>query len=74
MLSSMGNGRECQCLSDSIQGAPPTAWEAPRNKNMVVHLATRQWHFWGFHGAHGPGYMGLVATTWVPMGAHIVTK
>ena len=23
----------------------------------------------GFWGAHGPGYMGLAATTWVPMGA-----
>ena len=25
----------------------------------------------GFQGAHGPGYRGLVATTWVPMGAQV---
>ena len=27
--------------------------------------------FWGFWGAHGSGYMGPVATTWVPMGAQL---
>ena len=26
---------------------------------------------WGFRGAHGPGYMGLAATMWVPMGAQV---
>ena len=28
-------------------------------------------HFWGLWGAHGLGYMGLVADTWVPMGARV---
>ena len=27
--------------------------------------------FWGFWEAHGAGYMGLVATSWVPMGAQV---
>ena len=25
----------------------------------------------GFRGGHGPGYMGLAATAWVPMGAQV---
>ena len=26
---------------------------------------------WGLRRAHGPGYMGLAATTWVPVGARV---
>ena len=33
-----------------------------------------QHQFWGFWGAHGTGYIGLAATTWVPMGTRIVTQ
>ena len=31
----------------------------------------KQPQFWGFWGRHGPGYMGLVATTWAPMRAQV---
>ena len=27
--------------------------------------------FWGFWGAYGAGYVGLAATTWLPMGAQV---
>ena len=27
--------------------------------------------FLGFWGTHGPGYMGLAATKWVPIGAQV---
>ena len=36
----------------------PNATEPPTNSN-----------FGAFRGAHGSGYIGLAATTWVPMGA-----
>ena len=38
-------------------------FQVPRNN-------VKQQQFRGFQGTHGPGYMGLAATTWVPMGAH----
>ena len=39
----------------------------PRGFDLTTLL---RW-FWGFHGAHGPGYMGPPTTTWVPMGARV---
>ena len=36
-------------------------------KIFQVPLTTLQQQFWGFWGAHGWGYTGLVATTWVPI-------
>ena len=30
-----------------------------------------QQQFWGFQGAHGSGYMGLIATMWVPIGDRV---
>ena len=40
------------------------------NLASVTKQPTQQ-QFWGFWGGHGSGYMGLAATTWVPMGAQV---
>ena len=42
-----------------------------RNLASVTKQPQRQ--FRGFLGGHGSGYMGLAATTWVPMGAQVHT-
>ena len=34
-------------------------------------LTTSARCFWGFRRAHGTGYIGLAATTWVPIGAQV---
>ena len=39
------------------------------SKILKSHNFLKQLQIWGFGGAHGPGYMGLAATTWFPMGA-----
>ena len=36
----------------------------------VTKQPTQQ-QFWGFRRAHGTGYIGLAASTWVPMGAQV---
>ena len=40
------------------------------NLASVTKQPTQQ-QFRGFWGAHGSGYMGVAATTWVPMGAQV---
>ena len=54
----------------------PGATEGFRKKANFGHLAgvtkqPTQQQFRGFWGGHGSGYMGLAATTWVPMGAKV---
>ena len=54
----------------------PGATEGFRKKanfgNLVsVTQQPTQRQFRGFWGGHGSGYMGLAATTWVPMGAQV---
>ena len=54
----------------------PGATEGFRKKANFGNLAgvtkqSTQRQFRGFWGAHGSGYMGLAATTWVPMGAQV---
>ena len=62
-------------------------WRGPPSHTLPRHLekinkiefskilgATKppkQQQFWGFQGAHVRGYMGLAATTWVPMSAEV---
>ena len=45
-------------------------WEKPnvRKFSSATDQPTES-NFRAFQGAHGPGHMGLVAATWVPMGA-----
>ena len=35
--------------------------------SQVPQKCLKNQQFWGFQGAHDPDYMGLAATTWVPM-------
>ena len=54
----------------------PGATEGFRKKANFGNLAgvtkqPTQRQFRGFWGGHGSGYMGLAATTWVPMGAQV---
>ena len=54
----------------------PGATEGFRKKANFGNLAgvtkqPTQRQFRGFGGAHGSGYMGLAAITWVPMGAQV---
>ena len=39
---------------------------------MATLTFVRRRAFRGFQGAHGVGYLGLAATTWVPMGAQVL--
>ena len=54
----------------------PGATEGFRKSRIFGNLAgvtkqPTQRQFQGFWGGHGSGYMGLAATTWVPMGAQV---
>ena len=54
----------------------PGATEGFRKKANFGNLAgvtkqPTQRQFRGFWGGHGSGYIGLAATTWVPMGAQV---
>ena len=47
-------------------------WKKANFGNLAgVTKQPTQRPFWGFWGDHGSGYMGLAATTWVPMGAQV---
>ena len=47
-------------------------WQFPMYAGLHgFDLTTSARCFRGFHGARGPAYMGLPATTWVPMGARV---
>ena len=39
--------------------------------SQLMPRPNQKQQFRGFQGAHGPGYMGLAANAWVPMGARV---
>ena len=51
------------------------AWLLPNNLCDVIFqvplTGLQNSDFWAFGWAHGSGYMGHAATTWVPMGAQV---
>ena len=44
-------------------------WKCEKLSSVTKQPTQHQ--FWGFRRAHGTGYIGLAATTWVPMGAQV---
>ena len=44
-------------------------WKCEKLSSVTKQPMQQQ--FWGFRRAHGTGYIGLAATTWVPMDAQV---
>ena len=79
MLGPMGKGREDQCLSHP-ESSPTSVGGPLRQRHGGCGSARAsspharrgpQPLVCGFWEAHGPGYMGLAATMWAPMGTKV---
>ena len=72
MVASRVASPKTKCIPKPIPGATEEFRKKSNfEKSLGAMKQPTQQQFWGFWRAHGSGYMGLVATTWVPMGAQV---
>ena len=61
----------CQFLKNSILFGKAPQRKMRDDRGALEGWTHMWWQFWGFWGAHTAGYMGLVTTMWVPIGAEV---